>query len=183
MPELAGKRLELLREMIPKLSRVAFMTVASGATGLMRKEYQRAAQKLGIQIQPFAIKRPKEFESAFSTMARKQMEAVIVQPFFVGGLGHGRRIAELAIRNQLPTISDQSRFANEGGLISYGPDVVNLTRRAAIYVDRLLKGANPATLPVEQPKRFLMVVNLKTAKALGITIPSTILYLADNVIK
>ncbi len=184
MPELAGKRLELLSEIIPKLSRVAVITLAGGgAVRLMVKEVQNAGQKLEIQIQLLAIKGPKEFKSAFSAMVRKQVEALIVQPFFVGGLGHGRRIAELAIKNRLPTISDQSRFANEGGLISYGPDVVNLTRRAASYVDKILKGANPARLPVEQPKRFKMVINLKTAKKLDLEIPQSLLYQADKVIK
>ena len=176
--------MELLKEIVPKLSRVAFLTLAGrGARRLIVKEAQNAGQKLGIQIQPLAIKGPKEFKSAFSAMVRKQAEALIVQPFFVGGLGHGRRIADLAIENRLPTISDQSRFANEGGLISYGPDVVNLTRRAASYVDKILKGAHPARLPVEQPKRFKMVINLKTAKKLVLEIPPSILYQANKVIR
>lgn len=184
MPELAGKRLELLREMNPKLSRAALMTLAGGgAVGLIVKESQNAGRKLGIRIEPLAIKGPEEFESAFSAMVTKKVEALIVQPFLVGGLGHGRQIADLAIENRLPAISDQSRFANEGGLISYGPDVVDLTRRAARYVDRILKGANPATLPVEQPRKFELVVNLDTAKQLGITIPPSILYRADRVIQ
>jgi len=184
MPELAGKRLELLKEIVPKVSRVAFLTLAGrGAGRLMVKEAQDAGQSIGVQIQPLVVKGPEEFESAFSAMVRERVEALVIQPFFVGGLGHGRRIADLAIKNRLLTISDQSQFANEGGLISYGPDVVNLTRRAASYVDKILKGANPARLPVEQPKRFKMVINLKTAKKLVLEIPPSILYRADKVIR
>ena len=108
---------------------------------------------------------------------------LVVQPFFIGGLGHGRRLADLAVRSRLPTVSSQMRFADEGGLISYGPDVLDMTRRAAYFVDKILMGAKPADLPVERPTKFVLVVNLKTAKQLGLTIPPSILFRATEVIK
>jgi putative ABC transport system substrate-binding protein len=116
-------------------------------------------------------------------MLKERSDAVVVQPFFVGGLGQGRRIAELAAKNRLPTISDLSQFANEGGLMSYGPDLIDHTRRAAVFVDKILKGTKPGDLPVEQPTKFELVINLKTAKQIGLTIPPNVLARADKVIK
>jgi putative ABC transport system substrate-binding protein len=184
MPELAGKRLELLRELFPKLSRLAFLAYRGDpAHGLFVKEAQDAAQSFGIQFQSLVIASPDEIEGAFSTMARERAGALVVQPLFVGSLGQGRRIADLAVQNRLPTVSDLGTFADAGGLISYGPDVVALYRRAATYVDKILKGTKPADLPVEQPTKFEFVINLKTAKALNLTIPQSVLFRADRVIK
>ena len=185
LPELAGKRLELLKDVIPKLSRVAFLARRGGGTAgdLFVKEAQDAGQSLGIQIQSLMVERPEEFDVAFSAMARERAGALVVQPLFIGGLGYGPRIAGLAARSRLPTVSDLAQFANEGGLMSYGPDVLDPTRRAAIYVDKILKGAKPADLPVEQPMKFEFVINLKTAKQIGLTIPPNVLARADKVIK
>jgi putative ABC transport system substrate-binding protein len=184
MPELVGKRLELLKEIIPKLSRVAFLA-HGGGTGhqLFVNEAEDAGSSLNVLIQPVVITSPQKFDHAISTMLKERSDAVVVQPFFIGGLGEGRRIAELAAKNRLPTISDLSQFANEGGLMSYGPDLIDHTRRAAVYVDKILKGAKPADLPVEQPKKFELVINLKTAKQIGLTIPPNVLARADKVIR
>ena len=184
MPELAGKRLELLRELFPKLSRLAFLAYRGDpAHGLFVKEAQGAAQSFGIQFQSLVIGSPDEIEGAFSAMARERAGALVVQPLFVVALGQGRRIADLAVQNRLPAVSDLGTFADAGGLISYGPDVVVLYRRAATYVDKILKGTKPADLPVEQPTKFEFVINLKTAKALNLTIPQSVLFRADRVIR
>ncbi len=184
MPELAGKRLELLREIVPKLSRVAFLIHGGDPTDrLFVKEAQDAGQSLGVQIQPLVAKGPEEFEGAFSAMVRERAGALIVLPLFIGNLGHGRQIADLAARNRLPTTSDLRDFAEAGGLISYGPDTLVLWRRAATFVDKILKGTKPADLPVEQPMKFEPVINLKTAKQIGLTIPPNVLARADKVIK
>jgi putative ABC transport system substrate-binding protein len=185
LPELAGKRLELLKDVIPKLSRVTFLIPRGGGTAsdLFVKEAQDAGQSLGIQIQSLMVEGPEEFDAAFSTMAKERSGALVVQPLFIGALGYGPRIAGLAVRSRLPTVSDLAQFANEGGLMSYGPDVLDPTRRAAIYVDKILKGTKPADLPVEQPMKFELVINLKTAKQIGLTIPPNVLARADKVIK
>jgi putative tryptophan/tyrosine transport system substrate-binding protein len=184
MPELAGKRLELLRELFPKLSRLAFLAYGGDpAHGLFVKEAQDAAQSFGMQFQSLVIASPDEIEGAFSAMVRERAGALVVQPLFVGSLGQGRRIADLAVQNRLPTVSDLGTFADAGGLISYGPDVVALYRRAATYVDKILKDTKPADLPIEQPTKFEFVINLKTAKQIGLTIPQSVLFRADRVIK
>jgi putative ABC transport system substrate-binding protein len=184
MPELAGKRLDLLRELFPKLSRLAFLAYGGDpAHGLFVKEAQDAAQSFGMQFQSLVIASPDEIEGAFSAMVRERAGALVVQPLFVGSLGQGRRIADLAVQNRLPTVSDLGTFADAGGLISYGPDVVALYRRAATYVDKILKGTKPADLPIEQPTKFEFVINLKTAKQIGLTIPQSVLFRADRVIK
>jgi putative ABC transport system substrate-binding protein len=184
MPELAGKRLELLRELFPKLSRLAFLAYRGDpAHAFFVKEVQGAAQSFGIQFQSLVITSPDEIEGAFSAMVRERAGALVVQPLFVGALGQGRRIADLAVQNRLPAVSDLGAFADAGVLISYGPDIVALYRRSATYVDKILKGAMPADLPVEQPTKFEFVINLKTAKALNLTIPQSVLFRADRVIK
>jgi putative ABC transport system substrate-binding protein len=116
-------------------------------------------------------------------MIRERANALIVQPFFIGALGQCPRIAHFAAKNRLPTISGLAQFADEGGLISYGPDVLEPTRRAAYYVDKILKGAKPAELPVEQPTKFELVINLKAAKQIGLAIPPNVLARADRVIR
>jgi putative ABC transport system substrate-binding protein len=184
LPDLAGKRLELLREVLPGVAHVAFLA-HGGDTAYRRflEETQVAAQKLGVQIQPVVIKGPNEFEGAFSAMVRERAGALIVQPFFVIVPEQRRRVVDLAARNRLPAISDLREFADAGALMSYGPHVLDQIRRAAAYVDKILKGAKPADLPVEQPTRFELVINMKTAKALGLTIPQSILIRADHVIQ
>ena len=184
MPELAGKRLELLREILPKLSRVAFLAHGGDPSHpQFIKQVQDAAESVRLQVQPVVVKGSEEFESAFSAIARERAGAVIIQPLFAGVLGLAGPIAELATKNRLPTISDGLRFAEAGGLIYYGPDQLALWRRIPIYVDRILKGAKPADLPVEQPTKFELVINLKTAKQIGLTIPPNVLARADKVIK
>src|SRR4030095_12225296 len=165
MPELAGKRLELLREVLPKLSRVALLAYGEDtAHKLFVKEAQEAAERFGMKFQPVIIGTFEEVERAFSTMIKERAGALIVQPLFINALGQGRRIAKLAVTNRLPTISDGIPFAEEGGLMFYGPDQKLLCQRAATYVDKILKGRTPADLPVEQLTKFEFIVNLKTAK-------------------
>jgi putative tryptophan/tyrosine transport system substrate-binding protein len=184
MPELAGKRLELLREILPKLSRVAFLAHGGDPSHpQFTRQIQDAAESVGLQVQPVVVKGPEEFESAFSAMARNRAGAVIIQPLFAGVLGLAGPIAELATKNRLPTISDGLRFAEAGGLIYYGPDQLALWRRIPDYVDRILKGAKPADLPVEQPSKFELILNLKTAKQIGLTIRPNVLARADRVIR
>jgi putative ABC transport system substrate-binding protein len=184
MPELAGKRLELLREVLPKLSRVTFLAYGGDtAHKLFVKEAQEAAERFGMKFQPVIIGASEEIERAFSTMIKERPGALIVQPLFINTLGQGRTIAKLAVTNRLPTISDGIPFAEEGGLMFYGPDQKLLCRRAAAHVDKILKGRKPADLPVEQPTKFEFIVNLKTAKQIGLTIPQSVLFRADKVIK
>ena len=181
LPELAGKRLELLREVLPRVTRVAFLAGGPDTAGpLFIQESQVAAQTLGLQIQPVVVKDPEEFEGAFAAMRRERAGALVVQPLFTE---HRRRIVDLAARSRLPIVSDYREFADAGGLMSYGPNAQALYRRAATYVDKILKGAKPADLPVEQPMRFELAINMKTAKALGITFPQTILIRTDQVIQ
>src|SRR5262245_24125210 len=184
LPELAGKRLELLREVLPRVTRVAFLAHGGNpAYRLFVKEAQDAAEGFGIQIQPLVIKGPDEFEGAFSAMVKERAGALVVQPLFVIVPEQLRRVVELATRNRLPTVSDFMEFADAGGLMSYGPPALEPIRRSAIYVDKILKGAKPAELPVEQPTKFELVINLKTAKQISVTIPQSVLYRADKVIK
>lgn len=184
LPELAGKRLELLREILPKLSRVAFLAYGPDpAHRLFVKETQEAAERFGMQFQPLVIGGPEEIESTFSAMVRERAGALVVQPLFIGSLGQAGRIAELAARSRLPTISDGRRYAEARGLMFYGPNRLDQVRRAATYVDKILKGAKPADLPVQQPMKFELAINLKTAKQIGLTIPQSTLYRADKVIK
>ncbi len=184
MPELAGKRLELLREIFPKLSRVAFLAHGGDPSHpRFIKELQDAAENARLQVQPVVVKGPEEFQSAFDSMARERAGAVIVQPLFAGVLGVAGPIAEIAMKNRLPTISDGLRFADAGGMIYYGPDQLALWRTIPIYVDKILKGAKPGELPVEQPSKFELMINLKTAKQIGVTIPPNVLARADRVIK
>jgi len=183
-PDLAGKRLELLRELLPKLSRVAFLAYGRGpGHRLFVKEAQDAAQSFRMRFQPLVLGGPEEIEGAFSAMAKERSGALIVQPTLIAPLGHGPRIAELAVKHRLPTVSDGFGFAETGGLMFYGPDTATMHRRAAIYVDKILKGTKPADLPVEQPTKFELIINLKTAKQIGLTISPNVLARADRVIR
>ena len=183
-PDLAGKRLELLRELLPMLSQVAFLGYAPG-TGQQPflTEAQDAAQTFRMRFQPLMLRSPKEIEGAFSAITKERSGALIVQPTFIAPLGHGPRIAELAIKHRLPTVSDGFGFADTGGLAFYGPDTGSMHRRAAVYVDKILKGTKPTDLPVEQPTKFELVINLKTAKQIGLNIPPNVLARADKVIR
>jgi putative tryptophan/tyrosine transport system substrate-binding protein len=178
--ELEGKRLELLQEILPRLARVTYLT--SSRTSYV-KESQESVEQLGLKVQRVRIARVEEIEGAFSAIIRDRPDALSIAPILVSSLGQGRRIAEFALKNRLPTISDAKEFVDAGGLLSYGSDRLALWRRSAWYVDKILKGAKPADLPVEQPTKFELVINLKTAKQIGLTIPPNVLARADRVIK
>jgi len=182
-PDLAGKRLELLKEIVPKLSRVAVLwNPQSRISTLSWKEIQLPALALGVQLHSLEVRSPNEFDKAFkdATRARAGALAIMPSPVFATNL---KRIADFAAKNRLPSVFHLREFVDSGGLVAYGVDRSDMFRRAATYVDKILKGAKPADLPVEQPTRFELVVNLKTAKALGLTIPPSVLIRADQVIQ
>jgi putative ABC transport system substrate-binding protein len=182
-PELAGKRLEQLRDVLPTLSRVAFLAYGGDpAHRLFLQEAQDAAARLGIQVQPVVIGSVEEIERAFAAMRSARAEALMVQPVFIRVLGQGQRIADLAVTHRLPT-SGPCELVEAGGLLCYGADEIPMYRRAAVFVDKILKGAKPGDLPVEQPMTFTLIINLKTAKALDLTVPPVLLFQADKVIK
>ncbi len=177
------KRLQLLKEAFPKLSRVAvFSWEGSPGDRDELKETQAAAQPLGVRIQSLEVRDPSQFQSAFATMAKERAGALIITnnsfTFF-----HRKRIFELAARNRLPTMCGRAGFVEAGGLMSYAADRLDSYRRAATYVDKILKGAKPADLPVEQPTKFVLVINLKAAKQIGLTIPPNVLARADRIIR
>ena len=182
--ELEGKRLELLKEVVPKLSRVAVLWNPGNRLLHERylKETQAAALSLGVQLQLVAVQSSADFESAFAKMTRERPDALIVEAdlFFVL---HRKRIVDFTAKTQLPAVYSFRDFVDAGGLMVYGASFPELYRRAATYVDKILKGAKPADLPVEQPTKFELVVNLKTAKALGLTIPQSMFIRADQVIE
>ena len=181
--ELSGKRLELLTETILKLSRVAVLYDPGDPAKIAEfREIQVAAQGLGVQSQSLEVRRPQEFESAFKTAASWKANALIVLKTVVTDANH-TQIAQLATKNRLPTMFTESQLVETGGLMSYGPNYADLYRRAAWYVDKILKGAKPAELPVEQPTKFEFIINLKAAKQIGLTIPPNVLVRADRVIK
>jgi putative ABC transport system substrate-binding protein len=184
-PELDTKRLEILKDAIPKLARVGLLwPPGTGiATELQLKETRAAALALKVKLEEIETQPDaKGLESAFQIAKQKQVGAIVTigsRRFFA----ERKRIVALAVKYRLPAIYFQKEFVDEGGLMSYGPDSTDLFRRAATYVDKILKGAKPADLPVEQPTKFEFVVNLKTAKQIGLTIPQSVLYRADRVIK
>jgi putative ABC transport system substrate-binding protein len=182
--ELEGKRLELLREIIPSIARVSFLNYGTDLTAQRStQETQDAGRRMGIRIQLLLISDAKDLEGAFSAMVKERANALAVQPLLITNIGQGRRIAELAVKNRLPTVADSKDFIDAGGLLSYGPDRLALWSRAATFVDKILKGAKPADLPVEQPTKFELVINLKTAKQIGLIIPPNVLARADKVIR
>ena len=176
-----AKLLELLRSVVPKLSRVAMLT-PSATYGAMLQSVQATAQKTGVKTLVAEASTPQEIENAFSMMVREKADAVIVGSPTTFAQQH-RQIAELALKYRMPSMFQDRVTAENGGLISYGQKITDLYERSATYVDKILKGAKPGDLPVEQPVSFELVVNLKTAKALGLTIPQTILVRADEVIE
>ena len=182
-PELAGKRLELLKEMVPHLSRVAVLWNPQGTTSpLSWKESQLPARELGLRLHSIEVRSPNNLDKAIedATKARAGALAIMPDPLFAGNL---KRIADLAAKSRLPSIFHLTEFVDSGGLVAYGVDRPDQFRRAATYVDKILKGAKPADLPVEQPIKFELVINLKTAKQIGLTIPPNVLARADRVIK
>jgi putative tryptophan/tyrosine transport system substrate-binding protein len=176
-----AKLLELLRSVVPKLSRVAILT-PSAIYGAISQSIQATAQKAGVKTLVAEASTPQEIENAFSMMVREKADAVIVGSPAVFAQQH-RQIAELALKYRMPSMFQDRVTVENGGLISYGQKITDLYERSASYVDKILKGAKPGDLPVEQPVSFELVVNLKTAKALGLTIPQTILVRADEVIQ
>jgi putative ABC transport system substrate-binding protein len=181
--ELSAKRLELLKEAFPGTSRVAFLwnsTNLAGTRGL--RETERASLPLGIHLYPLGLRGPDELQNAFRVASRERVGVLFVWEDAVL-LRHRTRILDLAAIHRLPTTSQYREFVEAGGLLSYGSNLSNHFRRAAYYVDKILKGTKPADLPVEQPTKFELVINLKTAKALGLTIPQSLLQRADEVIQ
>jgi putative ABC transport system substrate-binding protein len=182
-PEVNEKRLELLKETLPGASRVAILLNPGNRSHEQQvRDLAVAARALGVQLQPVEVQSPDDFEGAFATMSRQNAGAVIVLPSAIHH-NHLRRIADLAVRSRLPGMCEFLEFVGEGGLMGYGPSWADLHRRVATYVDKILRGAKPADLPIEQPTTFRLVVNLKTAKALGLTIPPSVLARADEVIQ
>jgi putative tryptophan/tyrosine transport system substrate-binding protein len=181
--DLIAKHLEMLIGIVPKLSRVAVLVnSANSAHATILKNVEAAAQKIGVRISPAQVQTPTDIEKAFSTMQRENAGALIVaQDSFL--IQQGPLIAALASKHRLPSIFSNREYAAAGGLMSYGQNQNDVFRRAAIYVDKILKGAKPADLPVEQPTKFELVINMKTAKLLGIKIPNSILVRADKVIE
>ncbi len=182
-PDLSGKRLELLKETIPRLSRVGVLwDPRTHAISVLFKETQGAARPLDVQLQSLEVRQPEDFESAFKAAIEGRTDAVaVLQSGFI--TTHRKRIVELATKNRLPTMFGEGAHVESGGLMSYGPSYDDLFRRSAIFVDKILKGRKPADLPVEQPTKFELVINLKTAKQIGLTIPPNVLARADRIIR
>ena len=181
--DLAGKRLQLLREIVPKVARIAVLAAKGGpALQLFLEQVGTAARQMGITLVVHEVSTAEAIADAFAAMRRAQVQALIVQlsPFTID---HRKQIAELAMQYRLPAIFEIRGSVDMGGLMSYGPSLAEIHRRAAIYVDKILKGAKPADLPIEQPSKFELVINLKTAKALGLTIAQSVLTRADELIQ
>jgi putative tryptophan/tyrosine transport system substrate-binding protein len=182
-PEISGKQLELLKEVFPRLSRVAVLgNSTEPAIGQLRKEAELVAGAFKVQLQYLDVLAPNDIRTAFRAANKGRAEAVLALSSFVI-ISQRTQIADLAIKNRLPAIYPWPEFVEDGGLMTYGASSNDLFRRAATYVDKILKGAKPANLPVEQPKKFEFIINLKTAKQIGLTIPPNVLVRADRVIK
>jgi putative ABC transport system substrate-binding protein len=182
--DLNGKRLEMLKDTVPGMARVAVLwNPVEPSAGRQLRETEDAARGLGLQVQALEVRGLDEFEGAFAAARTGRADGLIVLAFPPGTAEDHARLVDLAAQSRLPTIYWDRVFAKAGGLMSYAASEHDLSRRAASYVDRILKGAKPADLPVEQPMKFELVINLKTAKALGITMPPSLLLLADEVIQ
>jgi putative ABC transport system substrate-binding protein len=182
-PDLDGKRLELLKEAFPKVARVAFLWSSTGPRGnLTLTDMEAAAKVLGLKLLSLEVRGLDDFESAFARAKREGAQALITQ---AGGLitNQQRQLLDFAAKNRLPAMYPNSEFVEAGGLMSYAPNIADLFRRAADFVDKILKGTKPADISVEQPTKFEFVINLKTAKQIGLTIPPKVLAQADKVIK
>jgi putative ABC transport system substrate-binding protein len=183
VPDLGGKRLELLKELLPRLSRVAVLwNAANPYPAIVFKETQTAGRILGIEVQSLEVRSPDDLDGAFATASQQHPDALITveDPLTVA---YRKRIADFALADQLPSLHGITEFVAAGGLISYGANLADLYRRAAGYVDKILKGEKPADLPVVQPTKFELVINLKTARALGLDVSAKLLALADEVIE
>jgi putative ABC transport system substrate-binding protein len=182
--ELSGKRLQLLKDLLPRFHRVAvLLNGTDGFAKVFLHEHETAAKMAELQLQVEVVRRPEELEAAFAAMANERPAAVIVQPSLLVPAARASQIARLALQHGLPSVSQSGEFAGSGGLMSYGASFRDLHRRAAVYVDKILKGAKPRDLPVEQATKFDLVINLKTARALGITIPPLLRLQADTLIE
>jgi len=181
--ELGGKLLELLKEIVPKLNRVAILRRAGSADDFFVKQTEVPARVLGIQLISIFFGGPEDFEGAFRAMTKERANGLLprIVPFV--DFAHSKRVAELAVKSRLPSISNLPGWADAGGLMSYGTDRNIMYRRAAVYIDKILKGTKPADLPVEAPAKFEFIINLKAAKQIGLTIPPNVLVRADKVIK
>jgi ABC-type uncharacterized transport system substrate-binding protein len=183
-PEVAGKRLELLKEAVPKASRVAVL-VGAGPRSTSRddmREMETPARQLSVNIQSVEVRDPSEFQAAYAAMTKQRVNAVIiVRGSFT--VFHKKQLAELAAKSRLPSMCEGQDLAQDGCVIAYGPDRLHNWRRAAVFVDKILKGTKPSDIPVEQPTKFEFVINLKIAKQIGLTIPPNVLVRADRVIK
>jgi len=184
-PEISGKQLELLKEIVPKLSRVAVFGTSSAQPGsaLLLREVEVVAKAFGVKLQYLDVLSAKDIATAFQAASKERAEAVLMMARGTAVVGAQTQVAELAVKSRLPVIYSGGAFVEAGGLVSYGVNLNDLDRRAATYVDKILKGAKPADLPVEQPKKFEFVINLKAAKQIGLTIPPNVLVRADKVIK
>ena len=182
-PEVSGKQLELLREIVPKLSRVGVLgDVIRPGTAQALKEINVAADAFAMQLQYLEVRGPKDIETAFRAAAKERAEALLVQRSPVL-LSQRRQLADLAAKSRLQALYGTREYVEDGGLMSYGVSIADQFRRAAWYVDKILKGMRPADLPVEQPRKFEFVINLKAAKQIGLTIPPNVLAQADRIIK
>jgi len=179
----SAKRLQLLKEAVPSATRLAVLTNPTNpSSGPALRETADAARALGMQVQSFELGGPESFERTFAAITTGRADALIVLPATLPFV-HRTQIVALAIRNRLPAMFWRREFVDVGGLMAYGPDQPKVYRRAAVYVSKILQGAKPAELPIEQPKSFELVINLKTAGALGLTIPNSVLLLADEIIR
>jgi putative ABC transport system substrate-binding protein len=182
-PELSGKRLELLREIVPRLAHVAVVgTSTRPGNAEALREVELAARAFGVKVQYLEVRDPRDIETAFQAARKGRADAVLLLSSPVI-FSQRPQILDLAEKNRLPVIFPQSEYVKDGGLMSYAPNYADLFRRAATFVDKILKGAKPADLPVEQPKKFEFIINLKAARQIGLTIPPNVLARADKVIK
>jgi putative ABC transport system substrate-binding protein len=182
-PDVTGKRLELLKEVLPKVSRIGVLWNGANRIKVLDfKETEVAARALGLKLQSLEVRRPEEFELKLSAAPTHHYSALLVLQDALT-LANARKIVDFANTNRLPAMYGSSEFVDVGGLVSYAANFPDLFRRAATYVDKILKGANPAHLPIEQPTKFDLVINLKTAKQAGFTVPLTLLYRADRIIR
>ena len=181
--DLYGKELELLKEAVPTLRRVGVLSNSANPGHVPAvKGVKATAESLGLSVQIVDVRASEEFEAAFDTLVKARAQAVLVIPDSLFG-ANAKKLAPVVAKSRLPSMFGARTNVEAGGLMSYGPDLLNLNRQAAIYVDKILRGAKPAELPVEQPTKFELVINLKTAKALGMTIPQSLLLRADEVIQ
>jgi putative ABC transport system substrate-binding protein len=182
-PDVVGKQLQVLKEVVPRVSRVALLrNPANPASAAQLREAEAAARTLGVRLQTLEAQNPQEIDNAFVAMTRERAGALLI---LSDGIftNQRRQIAELAMNKRLPALSFSAEYAEAGGLMFYGANLLDLERRAAIYIDRILKGAKPADLPVEQPTKLELIINLRSAKAIGLTIPPALLGRADEVIQ